>query len=149
MTALFSPRAAAFNAGLLVLNLRVWRAQRVVTQLERLVPRMRALGLASYRGMAVRDRRGGVSVPADSSQTPLLILFGTSFERLPPKWNVNGLGWNAKVSPDELSGSCALHWSGGHKPWLPKPGGWYTQWWEPAHLGARAIGLDSGTWNVR
>lgn len=34
------------------------------------------------------------------------------WDRLAPRWNVNGLGWNSNISPEVLDSAALLHWNG-------------------------------------
>ncbi|EOD16714.1 hypothetical protein EMIHUDRAFT_244742 [Emiliania huxleyi CCMP1516] len=122
-------RGDAFNAGLIAFNLQQWRAQNLTQRIEALVAALQEVGLASYAGMSLP---GGMRA-APSSQVPLQLLFGHDFQRIDSCWNVGGLGtsWgNGELLPlrvwakysaawwtGEVARGCALHWSGGDKPW--------------------------------
>ena len=121
-------RGDAFNAGLIAFNLQQWRAQNLTQRVEALVPALQEIGLASYAGISLP---GGMRAP--SSQVPLQLLFGHDFQRLDSCWNVGGLGtswgqgellplrvWAKQIAAwwtGKVARGCALHWSGGDKPW--------------------------------
>ena len=122
-------RGDAFNAGLIAFNLQQWRAQNLTQRIEALVAALQEVGLAAYAGISLP---GGMRA-APSSQVPLQLLFGHDFQRIDSCWNVGGLGtsWgNGELLPlrvwakysaawwtGEVARGCALHWSGGDKPW--------------------------------
>lgn len=61
---------------------------------------------------------------------PLMLLVGyKQWDHLNPRWNVNGLGWNHRLSEDTLKNASLLHWSGKRKPWMED--GLYKSLWEP------------------
>ena len=121
-----------FNAGVMILNLDVWRASQLTPKLLSLSARLTASGFAGLPGM---------STPVDS-QSVLNLFFQnatTSFSSsnpqhrrihihrgsadggityLPTAWNIDGLGWKLNRLPAEsLCTARVLHWSGGAKPW--------------------------------
>ena len=100
------PGAPSFNAGLVGLNLRMWRRRDVTARLEVLVPRLKQIGMAGFGGMST----------VEDSQTPMALLLINEVQPLPRSWNVDGLGWK-KVPLDWLCSARFLHWSGKWKPW--------------------------------
>ncbi|CEL99500.1 unnamed protein product [Vitrella brassicaformis CCMP3155] len=100
-----------FNAGVLVLNLTMWRRDRLTDEAEGLIGLLRSLNITSFRGMST----------AESSQLPMNILFRNRVMAiLDPEWNVLKLGYDAADPPsqDTLSRGRILHWNGLLKPWL-------------------------------
>lgn len=146
-------RGDAFNAGVTAFNLRQWRAEKLTQRVEALVPALQRLELASYRGISLP---GGKSA-APSSQVPLQLLFGRDFQRLDACWNVGGLGtsWEAEeLLPvrvwatqlhawwtGRLASGCALHWTGGDKPWSGH-NAFARRWYTPAAKAAAREGYD-------
>ena len=126
-----------FNAGICVLNLRVWRREGYTAEVERIVLELRARGLGSYHGMNTPE----------SSQTPLVLLFSGDkrrFQALDPCWNIDGLGWKKRIKWSEIETSCALHWSGPAKPWMHEAQSMGKAIWTPYNEAAQRAGLSGG-----
>ena len=137
--------ARSFNAGVLVLNLAAWRAAGTTARAERITQRLIERGASVYRGIG-----RGLDV---SSQTPLLVMFATTAEPLPARWNVHGLGFRTDLPVKSLRDACALHWSGrDYKPWQSEGRGWLLgnasdrakvfSWWQSAQRSGVAAGLN-------
>lgn len=100
----------SFNAGIIVINLKLWRENKVHDQILEICNLNRELKLWRKFG----------------SQPPLQLLFsGDRFEHLPNELYSGDLGWKSHRNPD---GGMFLHWNGASKPWLSK--GKYKQFWE-------------------
>ena len=116
--------APTLNAGLVALNLQMWRSKNVTGRLETLISRMSKLKLDGFSGM---------STGADS-QTPMeaLLLNSTPIDIQPidPSWNVEGLGWK-RIPPETLCTGRFLHWSGPLKPWGTHRLSRYHDLWQP------------------
>lgn len=109
------PNDAVFNAGFIALNLRIWREETTTERVEQLVRKLRTIGFRGFPGISTKSAKGVVH----DSQTPLVLHFKNisgSIQRLPPEWNIEGLGWKL-VKRDKVCAGRFLHWSGGHKPW--------------------------------
>jgi hypothetical protein len=111
--------AMPFNAGVMLLNLDVWRRASITVKVLALSSQLVASGFQGLPGM---------STPVDS-QSVLNLLFQNAssqatqsicrdIEWLPAAWNVDGLGWKlSKLPMAKLCAARLLHWSGGKKPW--------------------------------
>ena len=116
----------SFNAGVMLFNLRVWRAEHTRRKIETLVGQLIKHRISSYKGISIHDGK----LTTDSSQTPLMLLFGTTFRELDPRWNLDGLGWRRNIAHRRVENACALHWSGAHKPWRQNNDDrWYDKYW--------------------
>ena len=109
-----SPQAWSFNAGVMLLNLDVWRQEGLAFHVQQLAG---SLGASGFRGLP------GMSTPSDS-QTVLALFFqnttSSAMQEIPAAWNVDGLGWKLEGVPSKkLCAARALHWSGPNKPWFP------------------------------
>jgi len=93
----------SFNAGVLLIHLENWRRNSITSIVEDW----------TYRNTISRLYNHG-------SQPPILLTFGSSFERLPADWNVDGLGYKKNLDFTILKKASVLHWSGTAKPWCPK-----------------------------
>ena len=106
------PNAWSFNAGVMLLNLDVWRAAGLTRRVQQLA---RGLTHSGFRGLP------GMSTPADSQSTLCLFFqnMSSAIQEIPAHWNVDGLGWKLeRLHSNELCAARALHWSGAEKPWL-------------------------------
>ena len=99
-----------FNAGILYLNLEMWRKNNVNREILSLIKLNDKKNLWTNFG----------------SQPPITIVTGNKFYALPVKYYLGGLGWKkgVKVPPSAIF----LHWNGQHKPWLED--GFYKDIWE-------------------
>ncbi|CEL99632.1 unnamed protein product [Vitrella brassicaformis CCMP3155] len=98
-----------FNAGMCVLNLDYWRRHRLTEEVERLVYRMRSLGVGRYGGQST----------VESSQIPLCVLFASrQVQPLSWKWNSLHFGWSKKLR-SRVRASRIMHFNGYYKPWSP------------------------------
>jgi len=96
--------AETFNAGVMFFSLRTWDGLRLTDEAE--------------WWMAKHNESPGGLWYLGSQPILHLILYGR-WAKLPLSWNVDGLGWRARMAPELLSSAKLLHWSGRHKPWLP------------------------------
>ena len=142
------PRAYSFNAGVMLLNLEVWRAAGLT---------QRVLDFASLLSHSGFGGLPGMSTPSDSQSVLCLFFQNASgrdhaaIERIPTQWNVDGLGWKLdRHDRHALCAARALHWSGPHKPWLPQAGRgkgprsqYFHQLWRT--LGGGAAPVDSSS----
>mmetsp|Transcript_18431 Transcript_18431/g.39921 ORF Transcript_18431/g.39921 Transcript_18431/m.39921 type:complete len:202 (-) Transcript_18431:191-796(-) len=91
----------SFNAGVYLMELNRWRAQK-------LTDKIRQITLANrYENWYYTG-----------SQPPLALAVGTHFEHLPRSWNVKMRNVNLVDGAirDEV---CVMHWAGPNKPWNP------------------------------
>ena len=104
--------APVWNAGLLAMNLRQWRARGTTRAVATLASRLATrLNFTGFPGMT----------PKSDTQSPLVLLYanGTAhgcLQHLPKAWMVDGLGWK-RVDKAELCRAKFWHWSGPSKPW--------------------------------
>mmetsp|Transcript_27077 Transcript_27077/g.91183 ORF Transcript_27077/g.91183 Transcript_27077/m.91183 type:complete len:429 (+) Transcript_27077:105-1391(+) len=118
----------SFNAGLVALNLREWRAKDLTRRIEIVVMQLKAMNLSGFSGMST----------VEDSQTPMaLLLINRSrsepidIEPLDLGWNVDGLGWRCVANTTICNGNY-LHWSGKHKPWFENSTrSLYRDLWQP------------------
>jgi len=96
-----SPKEPTFNAGIVVINLKLWRETNASDALAEICKINDELSLWTDFG----------------SQPPLQLLFsGDRFEHLSSTLYANGLGY---IKDYELSEEAMfLHWNGKYKPWL-------------------------------
>ena len=110
-----SPPQPTYNAGTIVLNLKLWRKHNFYEQLLKICTLNKKHKLFTSQG----------------SQPPLQLLFsGNRFEHLPHHLYFDGLGWKqgrAWWFPEAVGNATFLHWNGSGKPWLAK--GKHTQYW--------------------
>lgn len=101
----------SFNAGLTVLNLDLWRKERLSDDLFFWMELNQDLGLW------------------DLGTQPLLLTLAAhkGWVPLPATWNLDGLGYKRDLSEEKLAAASVLHWSGKNKPWLPS-GMYKTSW---------------------
>mmetsp|Transcript_21552 Transcript_21552/g.85703 ORF Transcript_21552/g.85703 Transcript_21552/m.85703 type:complete len:195 (+) Transcript_21552:683-1267(+) len=105
----------AFNAGVAVFDLSVWRRRGLTATVER----------------ALRRHARGPPLWRLGSNPPLVLAArGSLFQPIDARWNCDGLGWKKLVDLDPacLRRAFVWHWSGGRKPWVR--GGLYRRlWW--------------------
>jgi len=105
--------AWSFNAGVMLMNLDVWRSEGLMRGVLQLADR---LGAAGFRGLP------GMSTSTDSQSAIALFLQNSTkpaIQEIPPAWNVDGLGWKVdQLRPEALCSARILHWSGQYKPWM-------------------------------
>lgn len=103
----------SFNAGVLLLNLDIWRSENVDSTIRRVCLLNEEMNLW----------------PLFGSQPPLLmVLGGDRFQRLNVSLFVDTLGY-AHVSDARIKEGTFLHWNGPKKPW--QPDGMHKKWWVP------------------
>jgi lipopolysaccharide biosynthesis glycosyltransferase len=103
-------RRPSFNAGVIVMNIRLWRINGIVKKVVKICKANENLNLW----------------PEYGSQPPLLLLFsGDRFEKLGPDTITNNLGFEENVTIK--NSSIILHWNGAHKPW--NEDGYYREHW--------------------
>ena len=108
----FNVESPGFNAGIVYINLAMWREKDIDTSARKICELNRKHGLWTNYG----------------SQPPLQILAGgSSFLQLNKEEYVGGLGYIKGINA--TASAMFLHWNGKHKPWLPD--GMYKQLWEP------------------
>lgn len=100
-----------FNAGIIYLNLALWRERNIDTTIRKICAANSKYSLWSKFG----------------SQPPLQLVAGDDMVYMDTKNYADGLGWRKglTISPKTMF----LHWNGKHKPWLTD--GWYKDIWEP------------------
>ena len=91
--------APSFNAGVLMLNLKLWRERNAKEVVEHWV----SLNHGLWR---------------HGSQPSLLLGFGDEVARLEWYWNVDGFGHRLNYPKNVLNDAIVLHWTGPLKPWL-------------------------------
>lgn len=101
------PLECAFNAGVFVADLDLWRKYNITKQLEHW------LILNTKEEIYGNERAGG------GSQPPLMIVFYKKYTNIDPSWHVRYLGWTSGSSYTKQFVRLAklLHWSGRFKPW--------------------------------
>lgn len=101
----------SFNAGIVYLNLKLWRNKNIDTIIRKICAVNSKYSLWTHLGC----------------QPPLQLVSGDDCHYLDRKDYADGLGWRKErtISPKTMF----LHWNGPHKPWLPD--GWYKEVWEP------------------
>jgi lipopolysaccharide biosynthesis glycosyltransferase len=99
-----------FNAGILYLNLGLWRKNNINREILSIIDINNNKGLWKNFG----------------SQPPLTIVTGNNFYALPVKYYLDGLGYKKGITVP--SSAFFLHWNGKHKPWLED--GFYKDIWK-------------------
>eukprot|EP00913_Durusdinium_trenchii_P021812 g20494.t1 len=94
--------APSFNAGVMVIDMKLWASGRPLFKWAR----------------QNKDR----DLWRHGSQPPLLLLLYDRTEWIPDVWNVDGLGHGAPRSPELIRDAKILHWTGPLKPWLGTTG---------------------------
>ncbi len=103
----------SFNAGVLGINLAVWRHQKLTDEILYWVDANRAKPLWQL-----------------GTQPPLLIVAAArGWNHLPATWNVDGLGWREEFPSGVLDSARLLHWTGTGKPWLADGKAKHAQRW--------------------
>ena len=106
-----APSKPTFNAGIMVMNLKLLRETNASAKLANICKLNDELSLWTNFG----------------SQPPLQLLFsGDRFEHLPSTLYANALGYIQDYEVPEQA--MFLHWNGRHKPWLRD--GFNTKYWE-------------------
>jgi len=98
---IYGDEEISFNAGMYLMELNRWRAQKLTAKIREIT-------------LANRYQNWYYS----GSQPPLALVVKNNFEHLPKSWNVKMS--NAKVDEsgalrDEV---CLMHWAGPNKPWI-------------------------------
>ncbi|XP_060069303.1 glycosyltransferase 8 domain-containing protein 2-like [Ylistrum balloti] len=101
------PTECAFNTGVFVADLDLWRKYNITKKLEYWMK------LNTQEEVYGNERGGGASQP------PMMIVFYQNYTELDPNWHVRYLGWTKKTSYSKtfLSYAHLLHWNGRFKPW--------------------------------
>ncbi|XP_033763664.1 glycosyltransferase 8 domain-containing protein 2-like isoform X2 [Pecten maximus] len=101
------PTECAFNTGVFVAELDLWRKYNITKQLEYW------LTLNTKEEVYGNERGGGASQP------PMMIVFYDKYTEIDPNWHVRYLGWTTRTSYSKsfLSYAHLLHWNGRFKPW--------------------------------
>ena len=101
-----------FNAGVLLIDLREWRAANVTQEAE------------WWLEQHMRSPEGLWKL---GSQPVLHLILHGRWAPLPERWNLDSLGRVANIAPSSLDAARLLHWTGRRKPWLAD--GLYTSYW--------------------
>lgn len=96
--------APTFNAGVFLVDLRLWSAQDLTAEAE---------------WWMAQHSASPVGLWALGSQPILHLVLHGRWAALPPSWNLDGLGRVAHMPQQTLQEARILHWTGRHKPWLP------------------------------
>jgi lipopolysaccharide biosynthesis glycosyltransferase len=102
----------SFNAGVYVVDLDKWRAQKLTKQI---------------REIALMNREE--KMYKLGSQAPLALAIGDNFERLPWIWNAKVSNFVRDDRQANKDDACILHWSGPEKPW--EENGFHKDLWLP------------------
>eukprot|EP01104_Vermistella_antarctica_P011835 TRINITY_DN3345_c0_g1_i1.p1 TRINITY_DN3345_c0_g1~~TRINITY_DN3345_c0_g1_i1.p1 ORF type:complete len:352 (+),score=69.61 TRINITY_DN3345_c0_g1_i1:221-1276(+) len=95
------PTEITFNAGVLMVDIELWRKLDVSRTLER--------WLATHQQTQLWKH---------GSQPPLLLTFYKKFAPLDPRWNTDRLGYSKPVvTQEQIDAAHLLHWNGPKKPW--------------------------------
>mmetsp|Transcript_9756 Transcript_9756/g.28856 ORF Transcript_9756/g.28856 Transcript_9756/m.28856 type:complete len:366 (-) Transcript_9756:264-1361(-) len=102
-----------FSTGVLLYDLNLWRSGSLTRALERW-----SQVLLGFMG----------------TQLVMSVQFVDKFDPMDWWWNVEGLGIVASRLPQHcIDGAKILHWSGPHKPWLPRTDHWVWGKWIRDH----------------
>mmetsp|Transcript_1741 Transcript_1741/g.5608 ORF Transcript_1741/g.5608 Transcript_1741/m.5608 type:complete len:782 (-) Transcript_1741:43-2388(-) len=114
-------RQAAYNVGVIAVNLQRWKEQRVAERVE---------------GFVAQHNKCGGKLWVGGSQPPLLLAFLDRPEGVPEDfivfdaaWNAGDLGWRTNLAVSKLRHKYVLHWNGSRKPW--QKDGLYRELWTP------------------
>lgn len=101
------PLECAFNTGVFVADLDLWRKNNITEKLEHW------LKLNTKEEIYGNERAGG------GSQPPMMIVFYKKYTNIDPGWHVRYLGWTSGTSYTKQFVGMAklLHWNGRFKPW--------------------------------
>lgn len=102
-----SPMACAFNTGVYVTDLDLWRKHNITQQLEYW------LVLNTKEEVYGNEKGGG------GSQPPMMLVFYNKYTPMDPIWHVRYLGWTRGTSYTSvfLKQAKLIHWNGVFKPW--------------------------------
>ncbi|WAR14504.1 GL8D1-like protein [Mya arenaria] len=102
-----SPTECAFNTGVYVTDLDLWRKHNITEKLEKW------LVLNTQEEVYGNEKGGG------GSQPPMMLVFYKKYTPLDPSWNVRnlGIGRGNMFTKSFLQQAKLLHWSGRVKPW--------------------------------
>ncbi|XP_021353559.1 glycosyltransferase 8 domain-containing protein 1-like isoform X2 [Mizuhopecten yessoensis] len=102
-----NPNECAFNSGVFVADLDLWRKNNITQKLEYWMT------LNTKEEVYGNERGGGASQP------PMMIVFYNQYTEIDPNWHVRYLGWTTRTSYSKsfLSYAHLLHWNGRYKPW--------------------------------
>lgn len=101
------PTECAFNAGVFVADLDLWRKYNITSKLE------------YWMKLNVKEDVYGSERGGGASQPPMMIVFYDKYTEIDPNWHVRYLGWTTRTSYSDsfLSYAKLLHWNGHYKPW--------------------------------
>eukprot|EP00927_Polykrikos_kofoidii_P074172 TRINITY_DN70144_c0_g1_i1.p1 TRINITY_DN70144_c0_g1~~TRINITY_DN70144_c0_g1_i1.p1 ORF type:complete len:928 (+),score=124.59 TRINITY_DN70144_c0_g1_i1:142-2784(+) len=110
---------AAYNIGVLFVNLRRWRSSQITERVEQFI--------------RLHNKCNG-NLWLGGSQPPLLLALynrpprtNEDFVVLDPRLNFEGLGWKDSFKMEHVASAVVLHWNGKRKPWLAD--GLYSDIW--------------------
>jgi lipopolysaccharide biosynthesis glycosyltransferase len=106
----FQDTDPTFNAGVYAIDLSLWEKNNFLNDVYFWMNQNSERRLWSY-----------------GTQPILLLTLHKQWTELPEKWNVQGLGYNNKMTSHQLDNGALLHWSGKRKPWLKD--GLYKEYW--------------------
>lgn len=101
------PTECAFNTGVFVADLGLWRKHNITKKLEYWM-------VLNTKEEVYGNERGG-----GASQPPMMIVFYKKYTEIDSNWHVRYLGWTMRTSYSKsfLSYAHLLHWNGRFKPW--------------------------------
>eukprot|EP01138_Halocafeteria_seosinensis_P002004 gb/GECG01002052.1/.p1 GENE.gb/GECG01002052.1/~~gb/GECG01002052.1/.p1 ORF type:complete len:433 (+),score=29.00 gb/GECG01002052.1/:1-1299(+) len=107
------PRSPAYNNGVCVHHLLRWAEQNITENIEYWLVANTRKKLYKY-----------------GYNAPMLMGVGGRVENISNTWNYASLGWNPRLSKQELLKANILHWTGKRKGWDAKDG-LHTHFWSP------------------
>lgn len=101
------PTTCAFNAGLYVADMKLWKEKNITKQLEH------------WMELNTKIEIFGNEKIVGGAQPPMMIVFYKNYTQLEPSWHVRYLGWTAgtSYSSEFIKHAKLLHWNGRFKPW--------------------------------
>jgi len=90
----------SFNAGVYVMNVKVWREQNLTERMRHIALRNKKEHLYKY-----------------GSQPPMNIVIGDEFEDLPGSWNRGAGDYESFKRRNSTHETCLIHYKGGIRPW--------------------------------
>lgn len=102
-----NPTACAFNTGVYVTDIDLWRKNNITQKLEYW------LTLNTKEGVYGSEKGGG------GSQAPIMLVFYNRYTAMDPNWHVHYLGLTPGTSYTSafLKQAKLIHWNGPFKPW--------------------------------